>query len=189
VLINFDQTAFDQKIAEEKRLEDERKQAEEAARIKEENEQKAKEAEAQKKVLGDFKAIYPTIKKDYVDKAVKNSDDMIALVTSSSDPYQARQTAKNYKDYFQRSCNVDLNEKLKPVPSELEGDVKLLNTALSDFCLYNGFLASQVVSYLEADSTSKQYHYLDQIAYYSASVKQYRFDTELYAGLIVEKIK
>lgn len=166
--VTFDSETYQRKLAE-KQAELEQKNAEAI---------KAKQEEDERK-LAEWKKKYTTVKKEYIGDAYEKSKNMINAFSNSTDLYQTRKVANNYKDYFLYTCKKDLNTELSSYPSIIkEEDIKNLNSYYSDYCMYNEFLARQVIKYTETDKTAKQYDALDQITYYKEMINSSKIGVE-----------
>jgi flagellar basal body-associated protein FliL len=184
ITIDFDKSAYDSQVAEEEKEREEEEAKEAQKREAEENARREDEEEA----IKEWKTGYKEIKQNEINVSIENSDAMIVTFQNSTDPYQTRNLAKTYEDYFLQECD-SIAEDLENPPEEVREDVDNLVSHYSDYCMYNEFLASRVIDYLEAETVSKQYEHLDMISYYQDLVKTAKVGINANISLIDEAIK
>ncbi len=162
IVIYFDEKSYNDRLASEesRRL---AQQEEESRRAEEETKERL---EAEAREFEEWQQKYMNIKNETIFPSIAKSDEMIELFSVVTDSYQTRNLADSYKNYFFEFCAEDIESKLAPNPSKVNVNVENLNNFYNDFCMYNEFLASRVIDYLEADTVSEQYDHLDMIGYY-----------------------
>lgn len=189
VKVSFDEKKYQQELVAKEEAEAQAK-AEADAKAAAEAEAKTKaQAEAQAKALTEWKAKYLDIKKNTIQVSFAKSTEMNEVLSNGTDAYTSRNNAIKYKDYFLKTCNKNLEEALSPIPQTLKGDVEKVNDFYYDFCMYNEFVARNVVSYFEETSLSKRYDYLDQITYNMQLVADSKFSMQVHMTAIEEIIK
>jgi chemotaxis protein histidine kinase CheA len=189
VKVYFDEKKYQQELAAKVEAEAQAK-AEADAKAAAEDEAKTKaQAEAQAKALTEWKAKYLDIKKNTIEVSFAKSTEMNEVLSNGTDAYTSRNNAIQYKNYFLQTCNKNLEEALSPIPQILKGDVEKVNDFYYDFCMYNEFVARNVVNYLEETSVSKQYDYLDRITYNMQLVADSKFSMQVHMIVIEETIK
>lgn len=178
IKVTFDKEKYETDLVAKKeaeaKLEEERRVAAEAENAK---------------ALSQWKVKYEVVKRDIIEVSFTKSAEMNDVLSSGRDAYTTRNNAKAYNNYFLSSCNKNLEEQLSPVPESLKIDVEKLNGFYRDFCMYNEFVARNVVDYLQTSSVSKQYSYLDQISYNMKVVTDNKFSMQVHMLAIEDIIK
>lgn len=187
--VSFDEEKYIQELATKAEA-DAKAKAEIDTKAKAEAEAKVKaEIEAEAKALSEWKAKYLDVKKNTIQVSFAKSTEMNEVLANGTDAYTSRNNAIKYKSYFLNTCNKNLEEALSPIPKTLKNNVEKLNDFYYDFCMYNEFVARNVVSYFETSSLSKQYDYLDQITYNMQLVADSKFSMQVHMTSIEAAIK
>jgi hypothetical protein len=202
--INFDQNSYDTKeaarIAEEKaqaeilkvkKAAEEKAAADAKAIADSKAAEKAKVAAAEKaaaeiKIIADWKGKFQTLKNDKINNTTAKSDEMINFLANSTNSYNSRTAANNYKSYFN---SLGLGNAYEPVPDSIKADIENLKKDYQEYTFANYCVATEIVDYFNASSVEEQYNKLDMIKSYMQDVANYKYLLQLDVSLIEEKLK
>jgi hypothetical protein len=183
--VKFDEAKYIAKLTQE----DKDKLAKEEEDKEKQEQEASQKAQQEAKALSEWKNRYYQYKSSNIDVNFTKSSEMIQVLSNGTDPYESRNQANNYKEYFVSRCKATLENDLETIPSTVSQEIKDLNTYYSDFCLHNYSLASRIVSYFESSSIEDQYDDLDMITYYMGEVNNAKLDMESEMSKIDAKLK